>query len=90
MTRRTVQSALHRPHRDVAIAVTTTDGGVRLLLITPHHTGAVYVRDGFVDVIGTAPEYQRLIGLSVAALQAYASQRGWRVVAPTETGRTRT
>ncbi len=88
MTRRTAQGALPGPRRHVAPAP-RVDAGARLLLVAPHHTGAVYVRDGFIDVIGTAPEYRRLIGLSVAALRAYAAQRGWRVVAPAETGGTR-
>lgn len=28
---------------------------------------------------GTSPEMQRLVGLSVPALERYAAERGWRV-----------
>lgn len=56
------------------------DAGVRLLLIAPRHTSSIYVANGRVDGPGTSPECRRLVGLSIAALQAYAAARGWRVV----------
>jgi len=41
---------------------------------------SVVVTDGCVVSRGTAPELQRLVGLSVAALRAYATERGWSLV----------
>ena len=56
------------------------DAGAHLLVIAPRHTSSVYVVNDRVDALGTSPECRRLVGLTVAALQAYAAARGWRVV----------
>jgi len=58
-------------------------GTVRLTILAPRHGGPVYVQGGRVVVTGTAPKYQRLVGLTRAALTAYATQHGWRVVEDT-------
>jgi hypothetical protein len=57
------------------------DAGDKLLLCSGRRMMPVFVVDGRVNAVGTSPECRRLIGLSVAALHAYAAGRGWKVVA---------
>lgn len=53
--------------------------GRRVLVVAPRHVAPVRVLAGRVIQRGTAPELQRLVGLTEAALRAYAAGRGWRL-----------
>lgn len=60
------------------------DEGRRVLVVAPRRTASVRVAAGRVIGCGTSPELQRLVGLSEAALAAWAADHGWRLaeVAP--------
>lgn len=61
------------------VAWPATGDGRRVLVVAPRHAAPVCVAGGHVVQRGTAPELQRLVGLTEAALRAYAAGRGWRL-----------
>jgi len=90
MTRRTAQGALPGLRRRATLAAPAPlEVGVRYLIVSRRRVGPVRVLNGRVDAAGTSPDFQRLIGLSAAALRAYAAAHGWRIVETSPTGRMR-
>lgn len=39
----------------------------------------VCIRDGHVDLMGTAPYFRRLRGMSIKAFMEHARDKGWKV-----------